>query len=85
MSDLQINRIFGSSDQRLSDKTSCNPIVGYVKPSGGFNSNDVVNSFGNKIGSVSKDYFGKEVYKPSIPIDNGNWGSTSMPIDRGGW
>lgn len=47
--------------------------IGKVKSSMHPSYKDVFDNFGNKVGSIHKDYYGKESFMPTIPIDRGGW------------
>jgi len=57
----------------LIDKTAYDSFKGNIIPSNNPLYKDVIDRFGNKIGYIEKDYFGKEIFKPNIPLDTGGW------------
>ena len=57
----------------LVDKTAYDSFKGSIHSTNNPLYKDVIDRFGNKIGSVEKDYFGKETFKSIVPLDTGGW------------
>ena len=57
----------------LIDKTAYDSFKGNILPTNNPMYQNVIDRFGNKIGSIEKDYFGNRNFKPNIPLDTGGW------------
>lgn len=79
MKDLMIQRDSYSGLEKLVDRNSYSASIGSIQPTNHPSFSNVVDTFGNKIGSLEKNYNGGESFKPSFGY------GMEIPVDRGGY